>query len=66
MADDEGRREDAKVEAAIDRAMRHGMMGYCAICGDETFGRESEEVADYYPPRWICKICQRMMADPGD
>ena len=64
MSDDESRREDARIEAAIARVLKNRTMGYCELCGDETSHREPEN-EEYYP-RWICKYCQRMMAEPGD
>jgi hypothetical protein len=64
MGDDECRKEDARVEAAIDRALELGTMGQCELCGDITSHKEPETVLYY--PRWICKYCQRMMAEPGD
>ena len=66
MGDDESRREDARVEVMIDRALRNGTWGICVICGDPTPHQEPEEVAQHYSPRWICKPCERMMDAPGD
>lgn len=56
--------EKTRRGALIVREILAGNMGKCEICGDLTSRREPERAP--YEPRWICKPCQRMMADPGD
>lgn len=59
MSDDETRREDARIEARIERNLRNGTWGICWYCKDPTPKKDVDE-------RWCCSPCQRMMADPGD
>ena len=63
MSDDETRREDARIEAAIDRALKDGIWGTCWYCGDPTPHKDPNGEPFY---RWLCRPCERMMADPGD
>jgi len=62
MSDDETRREDARQEAAIDRALRKGMMGYCWFCDKLTLRRAPED--DEYFDRWICNACKEKVNEP--
>lgn len=59
MGDDESRAEDARIEAAIDKALVRGDMGYCWYCKDPT-ARQDED------GRWLCRYCAKMMDEPGD
>ena len=59
MGDDESRREDARIEAAIERGLRNGTMGKCWYCKDITNHK------DIFA-RWLCSYCERMMENPGD
>ena len=54
MADDEGRREEARIDALIERALRNGTMGECA-CGEITsqIGEDPDTGEEY----WVCKRC---------
>ena len=61
MSDDETRRNDARIESAIERALRNGKMGYCWYCGTPTDNSKGD--TDY---RWLCRPCERMMDAPGD
>lgn len=65
MGDDESRREDARIEAHIDRALLNGTWGYCFWCNDPTPYRERDEESEEFG-RWVCRPCQRMMDNPGD
>jgi len=48
MGDLESRMEDARIEVAIERALRNGTWGICEICGDPTPDQEPEEEAQHY------------------
>lgn len=61
MSDDETRRADAMQEAAIERALRKGEMGYCWFCDSLTTKRAPED--DEYFDRWICKACQSKLKE---
>ena len=61
MSDDETRREDARIEAHIDRALKNGTMGVCG-CGDVTSQKgEDPDTGETY---WVCWICS--MDEEGD
>lgn len=59
MGDEESRREDARIEAAIDKALLRGDMGYCHVCRDATARKDEDD-------RWLCRYCAKMMNEPGD
>jgi hypothetical protein len=56
MGDDESRREDTRMEAAIERAIRRGDMGECG-CGTVTSHKGVDEVGESY--RWLCQRCHK-------
>ena len=63
MGDYESRMEDARIEVAIERAVRRGDMGECG-CGDVTSHRGEDEVGEPYG--WVCKRCQTRGRDIDD
>jgi len=59
MSDPESMREDARQEAAYDRAIRDGRIMYCHHCGDQNW-IEWIEVYDYpADPVPLCRQCQK-------
>lgn len=59
MADDGGRREEYRMEAAIARAISRGNIGYCEYCGEITSHKGEDEVGE--PCGWLCKQCRKIL-----
>ena len=45
MGDDESRREEARVDALIEKGLRNGSLSECPYCGDI---RDSKEMGEIY------------------
>jgi len=58
MGDDESRRDDARQEAAIDKAIRDGRIAYCHHCGDQDWV-EWVDVYDDEEPVPLCRDCKK-------
>lgn len=56
MGDLESRMEDARMDAAIDRAIARGDMGECYWCGVPTPYVYTEDEEIY---QWMCKSCYK-------
>lgn len=59
MGDDESRREDARQEIAIDRAIRDGRIAYCHICGEQDWIDWIEVYKYPAEPVPLCKKCAK-------
>jgi hypothetical protein len=61
MGDYESRMEDARIEVAIERALKNGKAGFCSWCGD--FTSKEYEDSDTGEILWICKTCQKKIKE---
>jgi hypothetical protein len=58
MSDDETRREDARQEVLIERAIREGKIAYCHFCGNQDWV-DWVEVYDEAEPVALCRDCKK-------
>lgn len=58
MGDDESRREDARQEVLIEKAIRAGKIAYCHRCGDQDWVEWIEVYADAEPVA-LCRDCAK-------
>ena len=59
MSDDETRREDARQEVLIDRAIRAGKIAHCYHCGDQDWVEPVEVYAYPAEPVALCRECKK-------
>jgi hypothetical protein len=59
VGDDESRREDARQEVLIDRAIRDGKIMYCHHCGDQDWIEWVEVYAYPAEPVPLCRGCAK-------
>ena len=58
MGDDESRREDARREVLIDKAIRSGKINYCHRCGDQDWV-DYIDIYDDSEPVPLCHSCAK-------
>ena len=58
MGDDESRREDARQEVLIERAIREGRIANCHHCGNQEWV-EWVDIYDYSEPVPLCRDCAK-------
>jgi hypothetical protein len=56
MGDDESRREDARIEVMIERALRNGSMATCHACGNEDWVEYGAFDDERIP---LCRPCMK-------